>query len=527
MPFVRAKRRGDKTYYYLVEGVREGDQVRQRVLRYLGTSGTITKPGAPRGVNVVSAVAYGGVNALHALCQRLDLAQIVNRHGLKGGGAPLGKLFEAMVLNRCLDPCSKRRVPDWYGRTALPLLLELPATSVTEDVLYRALDYFTPERILRIEKDLHRQVKKKFGVGFARVFYDLTSTYFEGHQCPLSEYGHSRDHRNDREQVNLAIAVNVEGVPVTHEVLPGNTADVTTVQEFASRLNDGFGLQEPVVVVDRGMVSRPNLAHLEKQGFDFVVGLPMGPVLQRWVARQSDAKFVPAPPEHERYQVQDVKRGKGRRRILVLNTEMERDDAAWRLNALTAAEAELAQLAANPRRPKTKKKLLDKARAIPKHHKVQSLLTLRTGERGTPRLSWTRDPSAIRAAARLDGKYVVETTTDWSAGDVLAAYHQRDAVEKFIQAIKSIVELRPVYVRTTTHVRAHVFVCVTSVLLLSLLRKLLKDAGHDLSAVDALRRLDTVMQVVLEQAGRLNRVTTRTSPEQEDLLALVQAPGTV
>jgi len=526
MAFIRAKRRGDKTYYYLVEGVRQGDHVRQRVVKYMGTSATVTKSSGRR-VDVVSAVAYGGVAALHALCQRLDLVDIVNRHSPKGGGPALGKLLEAMVINRCLDPVSKRRVPQWYERTALPLLLELPAQRVTEDVLYHALDYFTPERVLKIEKDLHRQVKKKFGVEFARVFYDLTSTYFEGHQCPLSEYGYSRDHRGDREQINLAIAVNVEGIPITHEVLPGNTADVATVQDFATRLNDGFGLDAPVIVVDRGMVSKPNLAHLEKQGFDFVVGLRLDAPLQRWVARQPDPKFVAAPPEHGRYLVQDVKRGKGRRRILVLNTEMAVDDAAWRENAMRAAEAELAALDANRRRPKTKTGLLDKARVILKRHKVQSFITIRTGARGTPRLSWTRDTTAIRTAARLDGKYVLETTTDWPAGDVLAAYHQRDAVEKFMQAIKSIVELRPVYVRTTTHVRAHVFVCVTSVLLLSLLRKLLKDAGHDLSNVEALRRLDTVMQVVLDQAGRLNRATTRTSPEQEELLALVQAPTRV
>jgi transposase len=195
------------------------------------------------------------------------------------------------------------------------------------------------------------------------------------------------------------------------------------------------------------------------------------------------------------------------------------------MNALKAAEADLAHLDTSRRRPHTKNELVGKAQAILKQRKVQRLITIRTGERRTPRLSWARNEAEIRGAARLDGKYVLETTVDWVAGEVLAAYHQRDAVEKFIQAIKSVVELRPVYVRTTTHVRAHVFVCVTSVLLLSLLRKLLKDAGHDLSAVAALRRLDQVMQVVLEQAGRLNRVTTRTSPEQEELLELVQAPG--
>lgn len=482
---------------------------------------------AAKPVSVVAAVDYGGVAALHALCQRLDLVSVVDRHSPKGGGPSLGELFELMVLNRCLEPASRRRLPDWYRRTALPLLLELPEKRVTDDVLLHALDYFTPDRILRIEKDLHERVKAVFRVDFARVFYDLTSTYFEGHGCPLAEYGHSRDHRSDRQQVNLAVAVNPDGVPVTHEVLGGDTADAPTVQAFATRLRDEFGLERPVVVVDRGMVSRSNLAHLETLGFDYVVGLRMDPELQRFVARQPDSMYAPAPPEHERYRVLEVRRGGGRRRIIVQNTDMARDDAAWRENAVKAAEADLARLEASRRRPRTKKELLDKGRAILKRHKVAPYVTLHVGSRGRPRLSWTRNGAAIRQAARLDGKYVLETTTDWTPGEVLAAYHQRDAVEKFVQAIKSVVEVRPVYVRTETHVRAHVFVCVTSVLLLALLRKLLKEAGKDLSAVDALRRLDSVMQVILEQAGRLNRVTTRTSPEQGELLVLVQAPTVV
>ena len=37
MPFVRAKWRGQKSYYYLVESKREGNKVRQRIIRYLGT----------------------------------------------------------------------------------------------------------------------------------------------------------------------------------------------------------------------------------------------------------------------------------------------------------------------------------------------------------------------------------------------------------------------------------------------------------------------------------------------------------
>ena len=37
MAYVRAKPRGQRVYYYLVESKRDGKKVRQRIIRYLGT----------------------------------------------------------------------------------------------------------------------------------------------------------------------------------------------------------------------------------------------------------------------------------------------------------------------------------------------------------------------------------------------------------------------------------------------------------------------------------------------------------
>lgn len=81
------------------------------------------------------------------------------------------------------------------------------------------------------------------------------------------------------------------------------------------------------------------------------------------------------------------------------------------------------------------------------------------------------NPAKLRWEARWDGRFALEANTSFAVEEVFWAYHERDVVEKFLQAIKGIVELRPVHVYNETHVNAHVFVCVTSVLLLQLLRK--------------------------------------------------------
>ena len=92
-------------------------------------------------------------------------------------------------------------------------------------------------------------------MGGCTVLYDLSSSYFEGHCCPLAKYGHSRDHREDRPQVQYGLPCSGEGIPVAIEVVEGNTGDPKTIPAQVAKLKDRFGLQSVVIVGDRGMVA--------------------------------------------------------------------------------------------------------------------------------------------------------------------------------------------------------------------------------------------------------------------------------
>lgn len=524
MTFIRAKHRGDRTYYYLVEGHREDGKIRQKVVQYLGTAESLAErlahPAEP--LSVVAALDYGPVAVLHALASAIGLRELVDRHTAKGGGPRLGALFELMVVNRCLDPTSRHKLPRWYARTSLPALLELPVERVSDQVLYNALGYFDDARVLAIQQDLLKVLRTKYKIDVSRVLYDTTSAYFEGVLCPLAEHGYSRDHRPDRRQINLAVAVTADGIPITHEVLRGNVTDVTTVQSFADRLKAHFHLDRPVVVADRGMVSQENLNHLRREGFDYVVALPMNEREKRFLRRQTQKGYVKAFPDDERQYVCEGRRG-GRRWIAVYNKDKAQDDRRWREEAIAASEEKLRVLASRKgkRRVRTKEELLEGAEGILKRHKAQAFLRVLCGERGLPRLRWEKDREAITRARRLDGKSLIETTVDWPVEEVLRAYRGRDAVERFMRAIKSVVELRPIYVHKEVHVKAHVFVCVTAVLLIALLERVLRKAGRKMTGVEALERLEGVQEVLMAQAGELKRVLTPASAEQRELLLMV------
>ncbi len=127
------------------------------------------------------------------------------------------------------------------------------------------MDRLLPHR-QAIEDQLFFRVTELFSLPLSLVFYDVTSTYFEGDgACELADYGHSSDHREDRAQVVVGLAVTQEGLPITHRVFAGNTVDVTTLTPMTKELRQRFGLPEAVIVGDRGMFSDANVQALGKR----------------------------------------------------------------------------------------------------------------------------------------------------------------------------------------------------------------------------------------------------------------------
>ena len=217
---------------------------------------------------------HGVPAVVHALFEKLGIRQIL-LDSFAGVEDKLfrAKLVEAMVANRLDDPRSKLSLyEDWYPRTSLPFLLNLPPEAWTEDDLYETLDLLG-ERQDRIERRLWAVGTKGRSEGFPVVLKDLTSTYTEGEGADRSlwAHGYSRDRRPDRRQVNWSLVVTPEGLPITLEVYPGNTKDETTVAGTIRRLRSVFGLKEAIFVGDRGMLTKKNLELLHAGGYHYVV----------------------------------------------------------------------------------------------------------------------------------------------------------------------------------------------------------------------------------------------------------------
>ena len=215
---------------------------------------------------------------------------------------PWEKVLRLLVVNRLLDPGSEFRVHrQWFDQTAMGELLGSDFAVAEKDRLYRCLD-----RLLEHKQELFQHLRQRwqdlFAAPFDVLFYDLTSTYFEGEaeQVPRAKRGYSRDHRPDCLQVIIALVITPEGFPLAYEVLDGNSSDRATLRGFLERIENSYGRARRVWVMDRGIPTEALLAEMRdpsRQMF-YLVGTPKGRV------NQHEKKWLDLPWRQVREAVQ-------------------------------------------------------------------------------------------------------------------------------------------------------------------------------------------------------------------------------
>ena len=437
--------------------------------------------------SVEKVYEYGRELALHKLCEEIDFINIINHHGYKGGGPELGKIVEAMAIARNCDPFSYFQLQEWYSRSKLPFFLKLPSEELTYDVAIRALDYLQPENTIPMQVALYENIRQVHGYECDRLDIDLTSTYFEGHECVLAEYGHPRGHSSDKLQIVIAFVVDQKGVLVTHKVWPGNRTDVKSLKPVDRCLKNEFNL-DAQRVVDRGMATWENLAYMDRKKERYLVALRAGikgtGLLEE--IRIPREEWVDAGDNQVATSVI-----KGRRKyVVVWNASIAETNKKERKSKIRGVEEELKAVLESIEKGEieSRTKRDEKIGQIKKKYGVTRSLITKGNRKGFGfTFEWTK---ALTEADKYDGYQVFVTTEfDLSEKDVIESYRTRDQIEKAIRTLKSVLGLHPQYVRTKEHVLGNIFVCATAFQLRSILGMKLKDEGIDISVEEAMKSL--------------------------------------
>ena len=516
------RRRGDKVYEYLslVESVRDGSRVGHRTLLRLGEVTALRESGQLERIVAalerhlgrervdVGALAaegapgVGAVAAVWAVWQRLGLGEWFTAVGAARGAKALEHAVFAMVANRLVAPCSKRRLVEW---TASDVVMPDGWSAPSLDQYYRALDAVAAAKD-ETETHLYARLCDLTNLDLRLVCYDVASTYFEGSarpsgRFPSRAFGYSRDHRADRPQIMIGLLCTSDGIPIAHRVFPGNTNDATTLAAVLADLAERFAVGRICVVADRGLISVANVEAVTDAGFDHILATKLRRDLigvEALEAIDDDTAWVEIP--QRRYRAADVALDDGTRAVVVESDARARRDTARTTQIVAATEAKLRAL------------------------------------EGRVRAGRLKDPAKIGAAAQriLAGRYVLATSLTPNQADtaqVVDYYRQLAAVEARFRVVGDHLRLRPVRHWTEQRVRGHVAVCVYAALIETLINHALTqadvrdpDLGHQhLTAARALRDLNRIRRHQLTTNGRRITLTTRRSPLQNRTLTAIGA----
>ena len=397
--------------------------------------------------SIERSLPAGHVQAALAMARRLELARLIDRQRSRERD-----LVMAMITQRVIAPASKLQTARSLSQSTLAD--ELGVQSADEDELYGALDWLL-ERQQKIEQGLAR---RHLGDG-ELVLYEVSSSYFEGRSCPLAKLGYSRDQRRGTLQISYGLLCDRRGRPLAVDVFDGNLHDDQTLATQVEKLKERFGLSSVVVVADRGMVTKANLALIKEQGAGFITALRAPQVAK--LAKDGELQLS-LFDEHNLAEItsEDFP---DERLIICRNPLLAVERTRKREELLAATERGLAEV-----QKRVEGGTLSGAAqiglavgAIANRFKVKKHFDIQIADRS---LTFTRKDPQIAAEAALDGIYVLRTSvkqSELSAAEVVRSYKQLANIERAFRTLKGPeLEIRPVHHRLEDRVRAHVFLCM-------------------------------------------------------------------
>lgn len=405
---------------------------------------------ASEAFQIQQSLPHGHVQAVLGSIRQLGLEQVVASKPCRQRD-----LVVAMIAERLLCPCSKLATARLWNTTTLGE--ELGVAGADEDELYAALDWLLA-RQPRIEKKL---AQRHLAEG-SPVLYDVTSSYYEGHGCPLARFGHNRDQKKGRRIIVYGVLADGEGRPVAVEVYAGDTGDPATVADQVEKLRKRFGLARVVLVGDRGMLTAARIETLKQHpGLGWVSAL-RGAAIRELV--DTGALQLSLFDEQNLAEIRSPAYP-GERLMACFNPLLAEERKRKRGELLAATEEELAriskQVARRKRTPLKKDEIALQVGAVLNRFKVRKHFALSIDD---GLLRWSLRTESIQREADLDGIYVIRTSergAAWSPADTVRRYKSLAQVERAFRSLKGAdLRIRPIFHRTPDHVRAHIFLCL-------------------------------------------------------------------
>ena len=553
--FIKVTQSGGRRYAQLVESFRnEEGKPRQRTVCTLGrlqaggevdtliaslqrARGISPAAGALQGLRFTDSRHAGDIWALSELWRSLGFDDLATSWHRSKTEVDVLSCLRLMVFNRLCDPGSKLGVLRWLETVALPA----GCHGVSEHQhLLRAMDVLD-EHSDKLGARLATLMRPLIDQDLSVVFYDLTTVAVTG-QTDLEEdvraYGRAKSGLIER-QFMLSLVQTAEGLPIAHEVHPGNTAEAKTLLPMIRGLLARYPLKRVVLIADRGLLSTANIdelnklqVQLKKDGRDIAVEYILAVPAARYGEFAQDLQKLDKGQDASQAWCAETIWGDSR--LVVAHDPV----AATRRTAVrdkTMAElVELGQqcsvkLDEQDESQRTGKKNKSKGRPMSDsgtkarfYHAVKdaNMAHVIKVDLKAELFSYTIDEDRKRYLELLDGKLLLVTNTKAEAAEVVQRYKSLADIERGFRVLKSDIEIGPVYHRLPQRIRAHALVCFMALVLYRVMRMRLKAAKRSESPSTLLEQLKRIHQQTVQTSdGQSLTGLTEMTPAQKSLFA--------
>lgn len=486
------------------------------------------------GVRLERSRSFGAVWLGLKLWQALRLNEVLGELLPRSREAvSWAEVIGLLVIARLCEPSSELYVAEkWYRTTALEDLLGVSVQSIYDERLYRALDRLLPHKEA-IEKHLVKRLGELFDLDYDLLLYDVTSSYFEGVADPeIAQRGYSRDHRPDCVQINIALVVSRDGMPLGYEIFAGNTTDVSTVQEIVEKMEERFGKVNRVWVMDRGMVSAENIAWLNATQRRYVIGTARSE-LRRYskeLADKTDWRRIREDVEVK------ICRGPDGSEIFLLCRSASRLEKEKAMHERFSKRIEGGLLSLGRRIEKSQSPLergkLERqiGRLLERNSRAAARYSIVISEdpsvAAQVKLQWSQRSEWDDWARLSEGTYILRTNIqDWTDEELWKTYVQLSEAEAAFRIHKSDLCIRPIWHHKKDRIKAHILICFLAYGLWKTLQKWQSRAGLGDSPRTILTELSRIhsADIVLPLADgskRELRLRCVVHPESEQRLLL-------
>jgi transposase len=559
---VRSSNGNVNEYVRVVEAYREDGKVKQHVVADLGRKDLLVEVlpklqrllfGDPDPDDLdlddprrPDASSWGAVLLVRAMFDQLGLWSILDRFLGKAKDVPFADRVFVLVANRLILPGSEHKLAGWLetdficdrlGRRFVPnwhMRGRVRVDFRQLEAWYRTLDQLEAAKD-QIEVALYERLRDLFSLKPDLVFYDITSTYFEGAgPKDFAQHGYSRDRRPHNVQVVVGM-VMVAGWPIAHHVWAGNRIDHSTVQEVVQDLRRRFHFGRVIFVGDRGMVTDENLESFQADGNGFLVGLKRrrNQDVERWLSATDAAKWIDCPvginarertENRPRTRAQEVPSGEPGMRVIVVDSDERRiHEQKLRQEAMERARQKLQKLqerVAAGRLKKPEKIGAAAERIMQRSHGYRYFeWELRGGA-----FQFRPSEKHFEREKQIEGKYLIATSEQHlSVQEAVGLYKELSDVEQGFRELKDLLEMRPIYHHVEHRVKAHIFVAALALLIQRLMERRLQEAGLHLSVPRALQALSTLRVLTFRLEGQpVRRGLSGCCPDARRILKALQ-----